>query len=161
MSRAPVQKPGRSKQTYQTPDVFLWAVKRRLGVPFFALDVAADADNTVARRFYSIDDNGLRQSWVADGWTWCNPPFAHIEPWVQRAFEQSRVGARIALLLPAGVGANWWRDWVHGKACALLLNGRLTFVGETAPYPKDCVLLLYGPGVAPGYDVWTWMESQP
>jgi hypothetical protein len=24
------------------------------------------------------------------------------------------------------------------------------------PYPKDCCLLVYGPDVAPGYDVWNW-----
>jgi hypothetical protein len=44
---------------------------------------------------------------------------------------------------------------VHRKVVPLL-NGRITFVGETMPYPKDCCLLVYGPDVAPGYDVWSW-----
>jgi hypothetical protein len=40
----------------------------------------------------------------------------------------------------------------------LLLNGRLTFDGCAAPYPKDCILALYGPEIAPGYEVWNWRK---
>lgn len=83
-------------------------------------------------------------------------PYAHIAPWVGRAWSESRKGAHVLMLLPAGVGSNWWRDFVHEKARVLLLNGRLTFGGETAPYPKDLVLLEYGPKVYPGYTVWNW-----
>lgn len=157
---APTQKPGRSKQDYQTPPEFLAAVKARLGIVAFAWDLAASAENAVATHFYSEAVSAFENTWHSNGWAWCNPPFAHLEPWVSRAYGMSRVGARIAMLVPAGVGSNWWRDHVHGKACVLLLNGRITFVGETAPYPKDCVLLLYGPDVAPGYDVWTWGKSE-
>jgi len=153
---APNQKPGRSKQDYGTPPEFIAAVKRRLGIGEFAVDLAASRENTIADEFYTYTINALARDWVFDGWCWLNPPFARLEPWARHAFEQSRRGTRIAMLVPAGVGANWWRDHVHGKAFVLLLNGRITFVGETMPYPKDCALLLYGPDVAPGYDVWTW-----
>lgn len=154
----PTQKPGRSKQDYGTPPEFLAAVKSRLGIDGFAVDLAADRDNSVADEFYTSTNSALlqRYDWLFSGWCWCNPPYARIGPWVEKAYVESRRGARVAMLLPAGVGANWWREWVHGKAFVLLLNGRITFVGETAPYPKDCALLLYGPDIAPGYDVWTW-----
>lgn len=152
----PAQKPGRSRQDYQTPGEFLDAVRRRLGISAFAVDLAASRENTVAEKFYTQEESGLSNSWIHDGWNWLNPPFEKIEPWVQRAYYTSRTGARTAVLIPAGVGSNWWRRWVHGKAFVLLLNGRITFVGADAPYPKDCVLLLYGPDVAPGYDVWAW-----
>lgn len=152
----PPQKPGRSRQDYATPPEFIEAVKRRLGIAEFAVDLAADRDNSVANEFYTYTLDALKRDWVFNGWDWLNPPFARITPWTTKAFEESRRGARIAMLVPAGVGANWWRDWVHGKAFVLLLNGRITFVGETMPYPKDCALLLYGPDIAPGYDVWTW-----
>jgi phage N-6-adenine-methyltransferase len=155
----PKQKPGLSRQDYQTPPEFLEAVKSRLGIRAFAIDLAASAENTAASRFYSEADDSLKQPWTVGGWGWLNPPFARIEPWVQRAYDQSRIGARVAVLVPAGVGSNWWRDWVHGKALALMLNGRITFVGEPTCYPKDCCLLLYAPYVAPGYDVWSWPEQ--
>lgn len=155
----PVQKPGRSRQDYQTPDEFMFAVKRRLGIAEFAIDLAASPTNAVAPRFYTAADDAFTQSWAFDGWCWLNSPFSNLAPWVARSFKQSRIGAQVAELVPAGVGANWWRDWVHQKAFVLFLNGRLTFVGETAPYPKDCALLLYGPTIAPGYDVWSWMKA--
>ena len=59
----------------------------------------------------------------------------------------------MAFLVPAAVGSNWFRDYVDGKALVLLLNGRLSFDGA-GPYPKDCILCLYG--IEPGYEVWSW-----
>lgn len=159
----PRQQPGRSRQDYRTPVAFLDAVKRRFGIESFAIDLAASDDNTVAPLYYTEAENALEQPWrtAGRGWAWCNPPFAKIEPWVEKAYRSTRSGARVLMLLPAGVGANWWRDWVDGKAFVLFLNGRITFVGEPAPYPKDCVLLVYGPDVAPGHAVWSWPSTQP
>ena len=38
------------------------------------------------------------------------------------------------------------------------MNGRLAFLPDQPRknYPKDCVLALFAPDVAPGYEVWTW-----
>jgi phage N-6-adenine-methyltransferase len=155
----PRQQPGTSKQDVRTPKNFLAAVKLRLGIDAFAVDLAASQSNTVAKQFYSERSNALIQPWVFDGWNWLNPPFGDIRPWVQKACEESRLGAHTAMLVPAGVGANWWRDWVHGKARILLLNGRITFVGHKQAYPKDCALLIYEPGVIPAYETWTWANE--
>lgn len=157
----PQQRPGRSRQDYQTPPEFITALKRRLYIDEFHLDLAATAENAVAPMFYTEEDNALTQSWgSARTWNFCNPPYANIAPWVHKAWvESGAFGAQIAMLLPAGVGSNWWRDSVHGKAHVLFLNGRLTFVGATACYPKDCVLLLYTPHTRGGYEVWHWGEE--
>lgn len=156
----PRQQPGTSEQSVRTPKVFLDAVKLRLGIDAFAVDLAASRANTVATKFYSKRTNALVHPWVFDGWNWLNPPYADIKPWVKKAYEESLLGARTAMLLPAGVGSNWWRDWVHGKARILLLNGRITFVGHATGYPKDLVLLMYEPGVVPAYEIWTWMNER-
>lgn len=155
----PRQRPGRSEQVVCTPVVFLQAVKARLGIDTFAVDLAASKENTVARRFYSKASNALVQPWTFDGFNWLNPPFGDLAPWVQKAYEESRKGARTAMLVPAGVGANWWRDWVHEKASVLFLNGRITFVGHDDAYPKDCALLIYA-GHQPSYEIWSWMQAR-
>lgn len=161
----PAQKPGASRQDYGTPTVFLDAVKKRLQIERFDIDLAASHLNTVADMYYDEQQNALVQPWkMGDGWNWLNPPFARIEPWVQRAYEQARDhNAHTAVLIPAGVGANWWRDWTHDKCEVLLLNGRLSFDG-IAPYPKDCALLLYHhDGLywdRAFYDVWNWREQR-
>lgn len=182
MALMPAQKPGRSAQDFQTPPEFLAAVKHKLGIREFSIDVAADEHNTVAERWWDVEQNSFLQTWSDwPGWQWLNPPFAQLEPWVSKAYRESQQGAQIAMLVPAGVGSNWWRDWVHKKARVLLLNGRLCFISDwvttidpaslkpgkgparcyTSPplYPKDCCLLLYGPGILPDYEVWTWAEE--
>lgn len=175
----PVQKPGRSKQNYETPTDFLSAVKRRLRIPSFCHDFAADAFNTKAVTYFDKQRDALSvPNWAdvcASGWGWLNPEFSDIDPWAAKCWETSQAGGHVALLVPAGVGANWYRDCVHRKACVLALNGRLCFVKDwattvdpsprnttgayytSAPlYPKDCLLCLYGSSVSPTFDVWSW-----
>lgn len=157
----PQQKPGRSKQDYGTPPEFLTAVKDRLGIAEFDCDLAAAKWNAVCPRYLSVMDDSLSGlTWNrGNGWNFLNPPFSSIGPWVRKAYASIDHGARTAVLIPAAVGSNWWRDHVHMKCHALFLNGRITFVGATDPYPKDCALLLYS-AFAGGYDVWTWKAQR-
>jgi phage N-6-adenine-methyltransferase len=164
----PEQKPFRSKQNYGTPENFLMATKLRLTIDRFAFDYAADSDNAKARRFWTQDDDSLRHSghdWAMvceGGWGWLNPPFTTIGQWAKKCREMKAAGGSIAFLVPAAVGANWFRDHVDGYALVLLLNGRLGFMPEkpTWLYPKDCVLCLYSPDIAPGYEVWDWRKHR-
>jgi phage N-6-adenine-methyltransferase len=156
---APKQKPGRSRQDYATPPEFIAAVRRRLNIENFNLDVAANPANAVCVPYFTEEQDALSQAtWNYGGWSWLNPPYANITPWVDKAWEQSMMGAQIAMLIPASVGANWWAEWVHNKAHTIFLNGRLCFDGKN-PYPKDCALLLYTPYVWGGYEVWDWRNS--
>jgi phage N-6-adenine-methyltransferase len=190
MSPMPTQKPHRSKQNFATPENFLAAVKAKLGIPAFDLDCAAEEANTVADSWYDKEQNALVQPWggFGIGWNWLNPEFADIAPWVEKAYEEAHtrveIAAQTAVLVPAGVGADWWGAWVHEKAYVLLLNGRLCFITDwattidpatekpgkgparyyTSPplYPKDCCLLLYSaPYTGPWYDVWDWRKEIP
>jgi len=161
----PKQKPGRSKQDYVTPRVFWETVKGGLGIKRFAFDLAASADNTVARYFFHEGDDALSQDWGRfkdKGWCWLNPPYAHIEPWVRKCWEETQKGCKIAVLLPAAVGSNWFRDWVHGKATLVcFLNGRLAFIPDKPHelYPKDNILALFdGLVETTRYAVWDWRE---
>jgi phage N-6-adenine-methyltransferase len=154
----PEQKPHRSKQDYCTPPEFLDALKWKLGIDYFMLDLAATAENTVAFLFYDETRDSLKQDWKSDGWGFCNPPYANIRPWVQKAWFESQLGAKVAMLVPASTGSNWWRDWVDGKACVLFMNGRLSFDG-IAPYPKDTAILLYDRTYVGGYGVWNWRKE--
>lgn len=152
----PVQKPGKSEQVVETPDEFMFALDNRLA-SHFDWDLAASEENTKCDQFYTEEDNALTKGWSAlPGWLWCNPPYGDIEPWVRKAWEESREGAYIAMLVPASVGSNWWASWVNRKAYITYLNGRLTFVGHKSPYPKDLVVLLYTPFLEGGECSWRW-----
>lgn len=184
----PEQKPGRSKQDYATPVEFIAAVKHRLSIKRFAHDFAADSSNHKARTWFSVAHDGLSDRWNwydwigPSEWGWLNPPFDDIDPWARRCCDLGDWG-HIALLVPAGVGSNWFRDYVDRHALVLLLNGRLCFIDDwehtidpaslkpgkgparfytQAPlYPKDCILCLFGPDIVPGYEVWNWRKQIP
>lgn len=147
-----------SRQDFSTPDIFIEAVKARLGITDFVVDLAADVSNRKATLYLNEEVDALTVDWTqwrGCGWCWLNPPFTDIAPWAEKCSASSPT--QIALLVPAAIGSNWWRDHVDGKAHVLPLNGRLSFDG-IGPYPKDCALCLYGP-IRSGYEVWDWRKQ--
>ncbi len=151
----PLQRPGRSKQTYATPLDFIEAVERRFEP--IAFDLAANSRNAKAARYFTMRDNALSKPWtLLRGLLWLNPPFAHLAPWVAKCEDEAGRRARIVLLVPAAVGSNWFARHVWRKATTLFLSPRLTFDGERTPYPKDLMLCVYDRRFPATADVWRW-----
>jgi phage N-6-adenine-methyltransferase len=156
---------GSSKQDYETPSEFIAAVKSKFGIVDFAWDLAADARNAKAPNYISEREDSLSVDWERlkpSGDNWLNPPFDRIAPWAKKCADTMRIDVipesrcRIFLLVPAAVGSNWFAEHVYGHASILALNGRICFDGK-APYPKDCLLAIYGGGLTePGFGVWRW-----
>lgn len=169
----PKQKPGRSKQDYETPKDLLDAIRKRLAIREFKFDFACSMKNKKAPRGWTEKDNSLSRrgrAWAAElpntyDWGWLNPPFANIGVWVRKCNAAMVYDANIALLVPASVGSNWFRDYIWEKngVTVLFLNGRPSFDG-IAGYPKDCMLVLFesenrfDPRTFKT-DVWTWKET--
>jgi hypothetical protein len=176
----PEQKPGRSFQAYQTPKIFLDAVKKRFGIELFDWDLAATADNAVdgcgsredtkgfdVARYFGPTRMGpafrdsLTQDWTKlKGSLWLNPPYADIAPWAEKCAasawyesEKAYPTRRIFLLVPAAVGSNWFQRHVFNKSLVLLLNPRISFDGK-AGFPKDLILACYG--LKPSVEPWRW-----
>jgi phage N-6-adenine-methyltransferase len=152
---APKQKPHRSRQDYETPDELLQAVQRRWGP--FSLDLAAREDNKKAPLCFTPEQDSLLQHWhKVNGLLWLNPPFSNIGEWAAKCASESTLGAKIVMLTPASVGSEWFAKHCHQRAQVVFLRPRLTFKGCKDPYPKDCMLTLWGfPGPA-GYENWRW-----
>jgi phage N-6-adenine-methyltransferase len=166
MAPMPQQKPGKSKQNYATPPDFIDAVKSLLGIENFTIDLAADESNTKALVYYDEARDALAQDWARDlvpGWAWLNPPFGDIGPWARKCRDTVRKNhdVKIAFLVPASVGSNWYRDYIHGQAPVRALNGRLAFMPEKPSwlYPKDCMLVTFEHGKAPVFRVWSWRSD--
>lgn len=121
----------------------------------FTIDVAASAANTKCERFYSIEDNGLEQSWAGER-VWCNPPYSDIRPWVRKALTSD--ADLIVMLLPANrTEQGWWQDLVEpfrdkpGCLRVEFLRGRMRFIAPGAQLigpnerpPFGCCLLIWG-----------------
>lgn len=161
----PIQKPGKSVQEVGTPRVFLDAVEARFGK--IVVDLAADESNHVVSRwcgpgsealFRDALQPGCQWNWsMFKGLRWLNPPYGEIGKWADKCAEQSAIGpCRIAFLVPASVGTNWFASYVDRQALVLFLSPRLTFVGHAQSYPKDLILAIYGE--RPGYECWRWRK---
>lgn len=160
MKTGPAIARGKSKQDYPTPWEFIWACEHRFCPISF--DLAASPENAKAPKFYTIEDDSLSKPWhELDGVLWLNPPFDNIAPWAKKCEQEARLGAQILLLTPASVGANWFKNFVHRTALVLALNGRIQFMGASDPYPKDCILSVFGIEPCAGFDVWTWPDDVP
>lgn len=149
---------GGSRQDYETPQALIVAIERRFGPITF--DLAASSANAKAPLYFTEEDDSLVQNWAAHtGLHFLNPPFRHIAPWAAKCASEAALGARIAFLVPAAVGSVWFETHVHRRAMVLALQPRLCFDGKH-PYPKDCVLCLFGPlgevPWSPGFDLWRW-----
>jgi site-specific DNA-methyltransferase (adenine-specific) len=161
----PIQKPGRSEQVVLTPTNFVTAMLNKfphLLEGGFVRDLAADEFNTLSKDYFSESSDALIHPWNdIHGVQWCNPPFGQLPDWTAKAAAEARKGAEVFMLVPASVGSNWWRDNVDNKANIRFLNGRLTFKGHTAPYPKDLALLFYARYFLEGsyYSVWDWRKN--
>ncbi len=148
---------GRSRQDYETPWEFIKAVENRFGK--LTIDLAASFSNCKADAFFNEKQNSLSDAvqWSNfNGLLWLNPPFDNIAPWAKKCAEESAKGARILFLTPASVGSNWFAEHVYGQAKVLALRPRLSFDGNQ-PYPKDCILSYFTPGVEnPKFECWKW-----
>ena len=163
----PAQKPHKSKQDYGTPWELIRAVEARWGKLFLDLAALDDGSNAKAPAWFGESDDYLTQKLTPglglpdDALCWCNPPFANIAPWARKWAADAALGARIIALVPASIGSEWFAAHVYRKALVVALRPRLTFEGCSDPYPKDCMLLVYGQRGGNGglFEAWRWKDA--
>ena len=129
----------------------------------FTIDAAAAPHNARLKRYWTIEDDALKQSWAGER-VWCNPPYSDIRAWVQKAWDvwdyglTDRHGAElIVMLLPANrTEQMWWQEHVEtqrrqGRISVEFLPGRMRFdrpnavIGPKGDRPPfGCCLLIWG-----------------
>jgi hypothetical protein len=114
---------GKSVEWYTPPMVF-----DRLGLEF-DLDPCSPLGGLPwipARRFLSIEDDGLAQPW--NGRVWLNPPYGpHVVAWMRRLADH---GNGLALIF-ARTDTAWWHEIAPTADALCLVEGRLWFVNHT------------------------------
>jgi phage N-6-adenine-methyltransferase len=152
----PQQKANPKVDDRATAPEFFTPLHERFG---FTIDVAASSENTKLPRFYSIEDDGLAQSWAGER-VWCNPPYSNIEPWLEKAWAEAECAELIVMLLPANrTEQRWWQQHVEplrraaiGDFLVEFLPGRVRFIapgadgiGPNERPPFGCCLLIWQP----------------
>ena len=114
--------------SYSTPQ---WLFDQYNEEFHFTIDVAADAENAKCPRYYTINDDGLKQDWSGEI-VWCNPPYGGLLPWVRKAYEESLKGTPVIMLIPVRSDTRYWHDYVIPFAEVRLLRGKLKFGNHTS-----------------------------
>lgn len=107
----------------------------------FTLDVCATAENAKCARYFTEEEDGLKQDW--DGVCWMNPPYGReILGWMKKAVEESRKGATVVCLVPSRTDTRWWHEYAMQADEIRYVKGRIRFVGakDPAPFPSAVVV---------------------
>ena len=58
----------------------------------FTLDVCATAENAKCAKYYTREQDGLKQDWTGEV-VWCNPPYGRKMPlWIEKCYDHARRG---------------------------------------------------------------------
>ena len=110
----------------------------------FDIDVCADESNHKCDKYYSKEQDGLKQIWM--GTAWCNPPYGReIGKWVEKGYNSHNLYNNcIVMLLPARTDTKWFHQYIYNNSNAEIrfIKGRLKFGNSknSAPFPSMIVI---------------------
>ena len=113
------------RSDWRTPPELYDALHREFG---FQLDVAADDDSALCEEYLTKEEDGLTSDWSnVVGACFMNPPYSRgdskatppipaepIEPWIEKAWNESEKGATVVGVLPFSPQTEWYRGYVWG-----------------------------------------------
>jgi phage N-6-adenine-methyltransferase len=125
---------------WATPQDFFDEINRNYQ---FELDVCALPENAKCKRFFTPENDGLKQKW--SGVCWMNPPYGrNIGAWVKKAYDSAQSGSTVVCLLPSRTDTKWWHDYcLKGKIT--FIKGRLKFGDSKNSAPFPSVLVVFDP----------------
>jgi len=89
----------------------------------FEMDVCATSETAKCKKYYSPEEDGLKQEWKDV--CWMNPPYGReIGKWMKKAYESALAGAIVVCLVPARTDTSWWFDYC-AKGEIRFIKGRL------------------------------------
>jgi site-specific DNA-methyltransferase (adenine-specific) len=108
----------------------------------FTLDPCATKHTAKCKKFFTPEQDGLKQSWE-DERVFMNPPYGkEISKWMCKAYKEARDHqALVVCLVPARVETQWWHRYaVKGEVRYPI--GRLKFgdAKSSAPFPVAIVI---------------------
>ncbi len=112
----------------------------------FTLDPCCTHQNAKCQKHYTIEEDGLAQSWDGER-VFMNPPYGrNISKWIEKAFKES-AHALVVCLIPSRTDTNYWHKYIFPYAEIRFLRGRLWFKdmnGKTGPAPFPSAIIIFG-----------------
>ena len=110
----------------------------------FTLDPCATSENAKCTKYFTVEDDGLKQDWSNDI-VFMNPPYGRdIKYWIKKAYEESLNGATVVCLIPSRTDTAYWHNYIFGKADDIrFIKGRLKFGGSKNPAPFPSAIIVF------------------
>ena len=108
----------------------------------FTLDPCATPENAKCAKFYTKEQDGLKQDW-GGAVIWCNPPYGReIGKWIQKCAAHKGVAV---MLIPARTDTRWWHSYIdkNPDAHVYFIKGRLKFGDGKNPAPFPSAIVVY------------------
>lgn len=137
-----------SSDDWQTPEGLFAALHDEFS---FTLDAAATSLSAKVEQHFTPQDDALSLDWGGRGSVvWLNPPYGRgIDRWVAKAYQESRQGAVVVVLLFSRTDTKWWHEYAMRAAEIRFVRGRLKFgLGADVPVasaPAPSCLLVFTP----------------
>lgn len=114
----------------------------------FDLDPCCLRSTAKCKRFFTVNDDGLLQSWSGSR-VFVNPPYSrgNIDKWLAKCVKEQKAAAIIVALIPSDTSTNWFHKYVLPFAEIKFLKGRVDFVspnGSKTFRPRfGCIVAVY------------------
>jgi phage N-6-adenine-methyltransferase len=130
---------------WETPLDLFDTLNREFG---FTLDVCATSLNAKCKKYFTLEDDGLSQSWI-NQIVWMNPPYTkEIGLWLKKAFETSQAGGTVVCLIQGrSVDTKWWHNYVMKATEIRIIRDRLNF-GQNGVFTRanfSSIVLVFKP----------------
>ena len=127
-------------QTWSTPQDFYDRLDKEFN---FTLDPCASDEDAKCAKYYTVEDDGLKQDWGGET-VFMNPPYGRdIKTWIKKAFtEAKKPNTTVVCLVPSRTDTRYWHEYVMKATEVRLIKGRLKF-GDSkhaAPFPSAVVV---------------------
>lgn len=113
----------------------------------FGLDAAASLDNALCKKYFTEEDDALKQSWRGYGNVFVNPPYSLNQKFIEKIIDELDGIFTVCALVPSRTDTRWFHDLVLNLVDEIwFIRGRLKFSNSenSAPFPS-CVLIFKNP----------------
>ncbi|BCK01625.1 DNA N-6-adenine-methyltransferase [Anaerocolumna chitinilytica] len=135
----------------------------------FTLDPCADDQNHKCDKYYTVDQDGLKQNWSGET-VFCNPPYSKPEKpckpnckkkkcqqrghhitehkpgqvdWIRKCYIESlKQNTKVVMLIPVRTDTEAFHKYIKDNSEIRFVKGRLKFGGcdDAAPFPNMVVI---------------------
>ena len=101
----------------------------------FTLDVCASDWNAKCEKYFTEEQDALKQDW-GNNICWMNPPYGKVlMQWIEKAFQSSLNGADVVCLVPSATDLEWWHKFAM-KGEIKFIRSRPRFVTKEGKWQQ-------------------------